>query len=81
MGVTTTVFVDRDGDELSVTARNVSGNRSGDPIITVRHGKCSQSVVFIEAEVPSIIIRLIKTLNLDRNQIRHIMNDLEQEVK
>lgn len=72
------VFTDRDGDTLSVTPRNNSeGAYASDPIITVTRVKNSQSVVFVENEVPDIIADLVDGLNLDEPTLYCVIGKIQ----
>lgn len=76
------VFTDRDGDQLSVRARNIEGNLHADPIISIIHdpnsvlNARSQSVVLREEEVGALVVNLVEGLNLDTNKIHALIADL-----
>ena len=75
------VYLDRDGDELSVTPKARFGNTIPDAIITViqaagtKHER-HQSVVFKNEEVPQIIADLVTSLDLDPTLVYDIIDKL-----
>lgn len=75
------IFKDRDGDELTIAPRNITGNRVPDPIITItKHvhttSENSCSVVLLEEDVPGIIFEMVLALNLTPLQIRELILSL-----
>ncbi len=84
MGFPEVVFRDRDGDELSVVPRAGEGNMVPDPLISITKSagtkyERTQSVVFTEAEVPDLIVAMVKKLRLNETQIYEIIEKLNVE--
>jgi len=78
------VYRDRDGDELSVTARNGEGNVFPDRLISITQSpgtkyERTQSVVLTESEVPDLIVAMVKKLRLNETQIHEIIEKLNVE--
>ncbi len=78
------VYRDRDGDELSVVARNGEGNTVPDPLISITKSagtkyERTQSVVFVESEVPDLIVAMVKKLRLNETLIHEIIEKLNVE--
>ncbi len=78
------VYRDRDGDELSVVARSGEGNMVPDPLISITKSagtkyERTQSVVFVESEVPDLIVAMVKKLRLNETLIYEIIEKLNVE--
>lgn len=73
------VFEDRDGDVLSVSARNSpEGKGLWDPFIHINHpGFGTLGVVFIEDEAPDIIAGIVRGLNLDVSKLYNIIGKVQ----
>ncbi len=70
MGFPEVVYRDRDGDELSVTARDKELNTFPDPLISITKSagtkyERTQSVVFVVTEFPDLIVAMVKKLRLN----------------
>ncbi len=83
MGFPEVVYRDRDGDELSVVAREEESVLP-DPLISITKSagtkyERTQSVVFVESEVPDLIVAMVKKLNLTETQIHEIIEKLNVE--
>ncbi len=75
------VYRDRDGDELSVVARNGEGSVFPDPIISITKSagtkyERTQSVVFVVTEFPDLIVAMVKKLRLNETLIYEIIEKL-----
>lgn len=72
------IFADRDGDVLSVIPR--TPNRAdADPVLSITHyvgskGERTQSVLFVEEELPGIIIKLLGAVKLNAAQLYEILD-------
>ncbi len=84
MGFPEVVYRDRDGDELSVVPRAGEGNMVPDPLISITKSagtkyERTQSVVLTEAEVPDLVVAMVKKLGLTETQIHEIIEKLNVE--
>lgn len=72
------IFTDRDGDALVVIPRKPN-RADADPVLSITHfvgktGERTQSVLFIEKELPGIIINLLGAVKLNAAQLYEILD-------